>query len=61
MITGATSHIEIQHDGPSSPVFAFLGDTVLLPASLKNARIVSPGRFDFLEITLPEPQKRIAD
>jgi mannose-6-phosphate isomerase len=54
MITAASAHVEIHHDGPDSPVFAFRGDTVLLPAALRNPRIVSAGRLEYIEVTLPQ-------
>jgi hypothetical protein len=53
MITAASAHVEVYHDGPNSPLFAFRGDTVLLPAAIKNPRIVSAGRLEYLEVTLP--------
>ncbi len=54
MITAAAAHVEVQHDGPDSPVLAFRGDTVLLPAAVENPRIVSAGRLEYLEVTLPQ-------
>jgi mannose-6-phosphate isomerase len=54
MITAASAHVEVHHDGDNSPVFAVRGDTVLLPAALKNPRIVSAGRLEYLEVTLPQ-------
>ena len=54
MIIAASAHAEVHHDGPNSPVFAFRGDTVLLPAALKNPRIVSAGRLEYIEVTLPQ-------
>ena len=54
MITAASAHVEVHHDGSDSPMFAFRGDTVLLPAALKHPRICSPGRVEYLEVTLPQ-------
>jgi hypothetical protein len=54
MFTAASAHVEVHHDGTDSPLFAFRGDTVLLPAALENPRIVSAGRLEYLEVTLPE-------
>lgn len=53
MIVGATQHAEVRHGGPESPVYAMLGDTVLVPAGLGESQIISAGRLDYLLVTLP--------
>lgn len=53
MVIGATGHVEVRHGGAESPVYAMLGDTVLVPAGMGEAEIVSGGRLDYLLVTLP--------
>jgi mannose-6-phosphate isomerase len=49
--------ITVSHAGPAAPnVPAVAGDTLLLPASLKDAKLSSTGGASWLEITLPENQ-----
>lgn len=54
MITSAEGVVNICHEGPENVVSARQGDTLLLPAALKNPTIVSAGRTDYLEVTLPQ-------
>ena len=53
MITAAVAPVEVRHEGVEPRVLADAGDTLLLPAAMKNPTIVSAGRMDYLEITLP--------
>jgi mannose-6-phosphate isomerase len=56
MILSAEKPANIQHSGNAeSRVSVAAGDTVLLPAELKDARLVADGECTFLEVTLPEP------
>lgn len=54
MITNAQRQVEFHYDGPGTPFVAMPGDTILLPAALKNPFLVSAERTDYLEIALPE-------
>jgi mannose-6-phosphate isomerase len=60
MVTAAEAPVEVQHDGPTESVYVALGDTVLVPASLKRPRIVSSGRCDWLEISVPGGVRRVS-
>ncbi len=53
MLVGGQGPVKFTHEGPAEPVvWANIGDTVLLPAALKNPRIESRYQFDYLEIVL---------
>ncbi len=54
LITG-DGPVEIRHNGRTEPVVhARAGDTVLLPGGLGKATILSGGRCQWLEVTLPD-------
>ena len=55
MILSADELVEIHHRGEDEQVVRCkVGDTVLLPASLQEPLIVSAGRCDWLQVTLPK-------
>jgi len=55
MFIAADAPVEIRHDGRTEPVVpARAGDTVLLPAGLGKSTILSSGRCEWLEVTLPD-------
>jgi mannose-6-phosphate isomerase len=60
MIVAAGAPVQVQHDGPVGAVFAAVGDTVLVPASLSRPRIVSDERCDWLEISIPGGVRRVS-
>ena len=55
MITDASGDVTIAHAGSVEPtVRVRKGDTVLVPAGVKQPAIVSIGDVEFLQVTLPE-------
>ncbi len=48
-------HGSIAHDGPASPADFSVGDTVLLPAGLKDGRVQAHKECMWLEVTVPIP------
>jgi hypothetical protein len=54
MVISAAGPFEVRHDGPAEPVVRLrAGDTVLLPAALRNATLHASAPCAWLEITLP--------
>jgi len=55
MMLEAQGPAEVRHAGPVEPTVPIrAGDTVLVPACLENAEVVTSGNCTWLEVTLPE-------
>lgn len=55
MLLSGDGAFEFRHEGSDEPVVsADIGDTVLLPAGLKNSTVIPPDNYSCLVIDLPE-------